>query len=61
MTTKEDRAKIIKKWEDSGILDGLKGPNPDTEKKIAALYCCQASQLIIDEMEKDKIKKEKKC
>ena len=37
------REKVIKKWEDSGLLKGLKGP---IKEDIADLYdCCKTAKL----------------
>jgi len=41
---KSQRDSIIKKWEDSGLLDGLDGSRE--RESVAQLYESQASQLL---------------
>ena len=43
---KEMREDIIKKWEATGLLDGITG---QTKSNIAQLMCCEASALLTEE------------
>ena len=47
---KEQRAAIIKKWEESGLLDGLTSFKGDKRKNIADLYQGKASCMLKEEI-----------
>lgn len=47
---RETVEETIKKWEDSGFLDGLKGHALET---ISELYCCKSPQLLEDNVIED--------
>jgi hypothetical protein len=46
---KNGRSKVVQKWIDSGLLDGLKGI---IKENIAKIFESQASQLLKDENRK---------
>lgn len=47
---KKRRDEIVKKWKDSGLLDGLNG---NFNQNIAELFQGQATQMIEEEREKN--------
>lgn len=50
MDEQKEREEIIKKWKESGVLDGIKGPINDD---IAKLYESQATVLITEKDDKE--------